>query len=89
MQGEMKATEKAILHFITGYITKNKYPPTYAEIADGMGYSSKATVHRHMQNMFNKGILETDSETTASRAIRIPGMEFVPVIDFDKLTANQ
>lgn len=85
MQQPIKATEKAILLFITGYIAKHQYPPTYTEIAEGMGYRSKATVHRHMQSMFAKGILETDADTTAPRAIRVPGMMFVRGgIDFAK-----
>jgi len=37
---------------------KHGYAPTLAEICDGLGLRSPATVHEHIQNLMEKGVLK-------------------------------
>lgn len=52
--------ERDLLQFISQYMQKNGYAPTLAEICDGMGLRSPATVHEHIQNLIDKGVLKKD-----------------------------
>ena len=67
---EYKAIREEIYHFIGTYIAKHVYAPSNQEIAEAVGIS-KATVHRHLSDMLDDGILETDAEPGTQRAIRI------------------
>jgi len=49
-----------MLDFISQYMQKNGYAPTLAEICDGLGLRSPATVHEHIQNLIDKGVLKKD-----------------------------
>jgi repressor LexA len=69
--------KELILSFITKYITSHGYPPSYSEIMEGTGYKSKSTVHGHITKMIELGMLETDTDPGAPRALRVPGMVFV------------
>lgn len=52
--------ERDLLDFISQYMQKNGYAPTLAEICDGLGLRSPATVHEHIQNLIDKGVLKKD-----------------------------
>jgi repressor LexA len=52
--------ERDMLDFISQYMQKNGYAPTLAEICDGLGLRSPATVHEHIQNLIDKGVLKKD-----------------------------
>lgn len=65
-----------IFEFIKSYIKRHCYPPTVREIADNLEISV-SSVHGHMREMIKEGILETDAQIGASRAIRIPGYKFI------------
>lgn len=58
-----------ILTFIKEYIVNNGYPPTVREICTAIGVSSPATVHAHLQNLENKGMIK--KEETKNRAIEL------------------
>lgn len=45
------------LRFITAFIKDYDYSPSYREIAEGLGLSSPATVHQHIQVLKSKGFL--------------------------------
>lgn len=49
--------QRDILQFITQYMQKHGYAPLLGEICDGLGLRSPATVHEHIQNLVEKGIL--------------------------------
>lgn len=66
-----------ILRYITGYIQEHGYPPSVREIAEGVGVSSTDTVNRHIKEMLISGMLETDAEPGAARALRVPGWKFI------------
>ena len=67
---EYKAIREEIYRFIGAYITKHVYAPSNKEIAEAVGISG-TTVHRHLIDMIDEGILETDAEPGTQRAIRI------------------
>ena len=74
MQYETKGeqTRERILKAITDYINKHQYPPTIREICSIVGLKSPASVYAHIEVLKEQGLLETDSEKTNKRAIRVP-----------------
>lgn len=50
--------QKEVLDFISNFTQRNGYSPSYDEIAHGLGLRSLATVHKHITNLHNKGMLE-------------------------------
>ncbi|OGY27140.1 MAG: repressor LexA [Candidatus Woykebacteria bacterium RBG_16_43_9] len=50
--------ERDLLEFISQFMQKRGFAPTLAEICDGLGLRSPATVHEHIQNLIDKGILK-------------------------------
>ena len=50
--------ERDLLEFISQYMQKKGFAPTLAEICDGLGLRSPATVHEHIQNLIDKGVLK-------------------------------
>ncbi|HCT61601.1 MULTISPECIES: transcriptional repressor LexA [Acidobacterium] len=49
--------QKEVLDFITGFVQRNGYSPSFEEIARGLNLKSLATVHKHITNLQNKGLL--------------------------------
>lgn len=62
-------TEAYILHYIKKYIALKNYPPTFREIAEGIGIKSVATVHTHLHKLKNSG--KIDFEEEKPRTIRL------------------
>ncbi|MDE1161691.1 MAG: transcriptional repressor LexA [Acidobacteriaceae bacterium] len=50
--------QKEVLDFLSGFTTNHGYSPSYEEIAAGLGLNSLATVHKHVTNLQNKGLLQ-------------------------------
>jgi repressor LexA len=50
--------QKEVLDFISGFTQRNGYSPSYEDIAHGLGLRSLATVHKHITNLHNKGLLQ-------------------------------
>lgn len=50
--------QRDLLEFISQFMQKKGYAPTLAEICDGLGLRSPATVHEHIANLIEKGILK-------------------------------
>ena len=50
--------QKEVLDFLSGFTQKKGYSPSYEEIASGLGLNSLATVHKHITNLHNKGMLQ-------------------------------
>ena len=69
-------TRQEILDFIISYISEHGYPPAVKEIGEGIGLRSTSTVQLHLERMYDQGMIETDSKSSA-RAIRVPGYKFV------------
>lgn len=49
--------QKEVLDFIADFVQRNGYSPSFEEIARGLELKSLATVHKHITNLQNKGLL--------------------------------
>lgn len=61
--------QEATLNFIKEFIVSHGYPPTVREIGKGLGVSSPATIHVHLNNLAEKGFIK--KEETKNRAIEL------------------
>jgi repressor LexA len=50
--------QKEVLDFISAFVQRNGYSPSFEEIAHGLDLRSLATVHKHITNLQNKGLLQ-------------------------------
>ncbi len=64
------ARQQAILDFIETFITDNRYPPTYEEIRQGVGLSTKSLVNHHLAALEAAGYLERDRLTPRGLRLR-------------------
>ncbi|HEX8813317.1 MAG TPA: transcriptional repressor LexA [Terracidiphilus sp.] len=58
--------QKQVYDFISGFVDRNGYSPSYEEIANGLGLSSLATVHKHIGNLEQKELLRRDYNRSRS-----------------------
>lgn len=77
-------TRKRIYDFVVDYIQEHGYPPTVREIGTGAYLSSTSSVHSHLLQMLESGMLETDAKTGSPRALRVPGYKFVQDEEMNK-----
>src|ERR1700684_1103604 len=49
--------QKEVLEFISGFVQRNGYSPSFEEIARGLDLRSLATVHKHITHLQTKGLL--------------------------------
>jgi repressor LexA len=49
--------QRQVLDFIKGFIEEKGYSPSLQEIGIGFGLTSPATVHKHVVNLIDKGLL--------------------------------
>jgi|SRR6187402_416484 len=64
--------QKEVIDFLTGFTQKNGYSPSYEEIAQGLGLNSLATVHKHVTNLQNKGLLQRAHNRSRSIDVLAP-----------------
>lgn len=50
--------QREVLDFIGNFLEKNGYCPSFDEIAHGLNLKSLATVHKHLNNLQKKGLLQ-------------------------------
>ncbi|HEY7352847.1 MAG TPA: transcriptional repressor LexA [Terriglobales bacterium] len=58
--------QRQVYDFIADFVQRNNYTPSYQEIGEGLGLSSLATVHKHITNLENKGLLSRDYNRSRS-----------------------
>lgn len=51
-------TRAYVLNYIKSYISKNKYAPSFREIAEGTGLKSISTVHKHLNMLKGYGLID-------------------------------
>ena len=61
--------QEEILNYIKEYIVNHGYPPTVREIGADLGVSSPATIHAHLKNLEEKGVIL--KKETKNRAIEL------------------
>lgn len=72
----LTARQRQILDWMRGYIEANGMPPTRAEIAKGLGFSSASSAEDHLQALARKGAVEL--LPGASRGLRLREMPGMP-----------
>src|SRR5271154_2896684 len=58
--------QRELYDFISEFVQKNQYSPSFDEIREGMGLNSLATVHKHISNLEKKGLLTRDYNRSRS-----------------------
>lgn len=58
--------QREVYDFISDFVQKNQYSPSFEEIGEGLGLSSLATVHKHISNLEKKGLLTRDYNRSRS-----------------------
>jgi repressor LexA len=58
--------QRQVYDFISGFVQKNGYSPSFEEIGEGMGLNSLATVHKHVTNLEKKNLLTRDYNRSRS-----------------------
>ena len=58
--------QRQMYDFISDFVQKHAYSPSFEEIGEGMGLSSLATVHKHVSNLEKKGLLTRDYNRSRS-----------------------
>jgi repressor LexA len=58
--------QRQLYDFISEFVQKNGYSPSFDEIRIGMGLNSLATVHKHITNLEKKGLLTRDYNRSRS-----------------------
>ena len=65
--------QKEVLDFLESFVGRNGYSPSFEEIARGMGLKSLATVHKHITNLEEKGMLDRVHNRSRSIDVVPPG----------------
>ena len=61
--------QRRVMDYIGSFQELNGYSPSYEEIAEGLGYRSKGTVHKHLKHLVEKGVIT--KQWNRSRSIEI------------------
>lgn len=69
MTEQLTKRQKEIFNFITEYIVTHEYSPSYQEIAEYFGLSSKATVYQHIKTLEDKGYIKSPSRARSLQII--------------------
>jgi repressor LexA len=58
--------QRQVYDFISDFVQKNGYSPSFEEIKHGLGLNSLATVHKHISNLEKKALLTRDYNRSRS-----------------------
>lgn len=58
--------QREVYDFLQNFIEEHGYSPSFEEIGAGLGLSSLATVHKHLNNLQDKGLLKRDYNRSRS-----------------------
>jgi repressor LexA len=58
--------QRQVYDYISEFVQKHGYAPSFEEIGEGLGLSSLATVHKHISNLEKKGLLTRDYNRSRS-----------------------
>ncbi len=73
----LTARQRQILDWIRGYLESTGMPPTRAEIAAGLGFSTPSSAEDHLQALARKGAIEM--LPGASRGLRLKDIPGAPI----------
>lgn len=55
---QLTKRQDEILSAITSFMAENKYAPTSREIGEMVGLKSVSTIHKHLENLKEKGVID-------------------------------
>jgi repressor LexA len=58
--------QREVYDFLDHFIEEHKYSPSFEEICEGLGLTSLATVHKHLTNLEQKGLIKRDYNRSRS-----------------------
>jgi repressor LexA len=58
--------QRQVYDYISDFVQKRGYSPSFEEIGEGLGLSSLATVHKHVSNLEKKALLTRDYNRSRS-----------------------
>ncbi|MFH0988076.1 MAG: transcriptional repressor LexA [Parcubacteria group bacterium] len=70
-----------VLRFVKNFVKDNDYSPSHREIAEGLGLSSPATVHQHLQMLRDKGYLDIGAGMTRGLSLTRAVMQLGKTIE--------
>lgn len=70
-------TRKLMMEEIIRYFDEHGYAPSIREIGKLVGLASTSSVHRQLQILIKRGLIETDADWNTPRAFRVKGYKFV------------
>ena len=66
--------QKQVFDFLVDFINRQGYSPSFEEIGTGLGLSSLATVHKHMQTLERKGFIRRSyNQSRSVEVVAVPG----------------
>jgi repressor LexA len=66
--------QKQVFDFLVDFINRHGYSPSFEEIGTGLGLSSLATVHKHMQTLEKKGFIRRSyNQSRSVEVVAVPG----------------
>jgi len=75
LTAELTARQRQILDWIRAHLETTGMPPTRAEIAGGLGFSTPSSAEDHLQALARKGAIEIVPGTSRGlRLIDMPGI---------------
>ncbi len=64
--------QKQLVDFLENYINEHGYAPTLAEVGQYFGLSSLATVHKHLNNLEQKGVIRRNPNHSRALEVATP-----------------
>lgn len=58
MSKSLKPKHYKLMNFIEFFTRQNGFPPKYDEIAEELGYGSRASVKRHLEHLRDAGLVD-------------------------------
>ena len=71
-KNNLSAKQNEILIFIKKFIAENKFSPSVREICKGVGLNSPATVHVHLKNLIEKGLIKRNPKNNRLIELMVP-----------------
>jgi repressor LexA len=72
MGKQQRCVRDQVLEFVESFLDRNGYPPTYDEIRESVGLSSKSHVDYYLQSLEEEGLIERRPRTP--RGLRLVGL---------------
>jgi repressor LexA len=83
MEEKLTERQRRILEFIEKFVEERGYPPTYEEIREALGMSTKSLVYHHLEALEGAGYLSRMPNTprgirlSQSKTFRVPKLGYI------------